>query len=40
MKLLINILIISLLLINFSLANEVKVFNFTEQELSELGLER
>ena len=40
MKLLINILIISLLLINFSLANEVKVFNFTEQELSELEIRK
>ena len=40
MKLLINILIISLLLINFSLANEVKVFNFTEQELSELAIRK
>ena len=40
MKLLINILIISLLLKNFSLANEVKVFNFTEQELSELEIRK
>ena len=40
MKLLINILIISLLLTNFSLANEVKVFNFTEQELSELEIRK
>ena len=40
MKLLINILIISLLLTNFSLANEVKVFNFTEQELSELAIRK
>ena len=40
MKLFINILIISLLLTNFSLANEVKVFNFTEQELSELAIRK
>ena len=40
MKLFINILIISLLLTNFSLANEVKVFNFTEQELSELEIRK
>ena len=39
MKLLINILII-VFATNFSLANEVKVFNFTEQELSELEIER
>ena len=40
MKLLINILTICLISINLSLANEVKVFNFTEQELSELEIRK
>ena len=40
MNFLIKILIICFLISNISFANEVKVFNFTEKELSELEVRK
>jgi len=40
MKILLNILIITILSINLSSADELQVFDFTESELAELKLER
>ena len=40
MKILINILIITILSINLSLAVELQVFNFTEKELAELKVRK
>ena len=40
MKILLNILIITILSINLSLADELRVFNFTETELAELKVRK
>ena len=40
MKILINILIIIILSINLSLADELQVFDFTETELAELKVRK
>ena len=40
MKTLLNILIITILSINLSLADELKVFDFTESELAELQVRK
>ena len=40
MKILLNILIITILSINLSLAGELRVFNFTETELAELKVRK
>ena len=40
MKILINILIIIILSINLSLADELRIFNFTETELAELKVRK
>ena len=40
MKILINILIITIISFNLSLAEELQVFNFTETELTELKVRK